>query len=402
MLAGFGTLLLGTTYVNDPEARLDAMRVAANISVVVAVLMGPLAARNLADERAAPPTVDELISQLGSDAFDVRERAEKALIELGKPALEPLREALQSDNPEVRFRAGRAIVGIQNLAHLRRVEEFIDMGEPPDDALPGWARFRHQVGSRPRARVMFVAWQRAEPELFCLLESDPEQFAEVFAERAAEMSKAHKLKQKIPTDQNGALLFMAGEPTLQMNDATQQHVVDVAYAFRQRYLDGTIYERNVPVGWILRDDTTTLEVLAARTRIADLCLAREGIVPAKKILASLAENDSAFADAMDAIKYLGTKDDLPCVEAVFECRLSYFGSAKSKYRVEYRDVALAAALKMTRQTFYDYGFPRAKEDRRYITEWLDCGFNDEETRAKAFALYAQRRAEQKRSEAMEE
>ena len=384
------------------------MRTAIAVLVGGSLAVGLTFGQEPADENQPPDAATQaaildLIGQLDEDSFKAREQAEKALIDHGRAALAALRNAnTTARDPEVRSRAGRAATAILLREHKQRIEAFLDAEQPPDDALPGWVRFRDQVGVSPRpttmfsprAKMMFVNWQRAEPELFMALEADDDRFAELFTQRAAEISEAYRTKQPVPTANNGAALFLAGEPSLAMNDRTQEHVVDVAYAFRQRYLDGTLYERNVPVGWIMRDDTTTLEVLAARTRIAKLTLSQEGIIPARKILGSLAKNDKAFVDAMDTMLWLGTKQDLPQVEALFECGLSYFGSLEGKYRVEYRDIALAAALKMTRQRCYEYGFPRAKEDSKYISSWIDCGFHDEATREKAFARYAKWKSEQ--------
>lgn len=49
--------------------------------------------------------VDQLIKQLGSDEFSVREKATEELKKIGKPAEEALKLALKSDDPEVRERA---------------------------------------------------------------------------------------------------------------------------------------------------------------------------------------------------------------------------------------------------------------------------------------------------------
>src|SRR4051794_21979826 len=60
---------------------------------------------------AAPPAgpsaaeVGRLIVQLGDDDFDTREAATARLKEIGEPALAALREALTSDDLEVRTRA---------------------------------------------------------------------------------------------------------------------------------------------------------------------------------------------------------------------------------------------------------------------------------------------------------
>jgi WD40 repeat protein len=63
---------------------------------------------------AAPPTpsqarIDRLVGQLGSDRFEEREAATRALARLGRVALPALRKALASRDLEVRERAGRLV-----------------------------------------------------------------------------------------------------------------------------------------------------------------------------------------------------------------------------------------------------------------------------------------------------
>lgn len=47
-----------------------------------------------------------LIAELGHDSFEVREAADRALRALGEPALPLLRAAMDSDDAEIRLRAG--------------------------------------------------------------------------------------------------------------------------------------------------------------------------------------------------------------------------------------------------------------------------------------------------------
>ena len=73
--------------------------------------------------------IDELIRQLGSDEFAVREKATEELRKIGKPAEEALRKALAADDPEVRERV-RAV-----LDALSPVEK--PKAQAPRRGLPG-------------------------------------------------------------------------------------------------------------------------------------------------------------------------------------------------------------------------------------------------------------------------
>jgi HEAT repeats len=57
--------------------------------------------------------IKKLIRELGSDDFEVREKATQGLSQIGRPALPALREALQSTDAEVRQRARRIMDSIQ-------------------------------------------------------------------------------------------------------------------------------------------------------------------------------------------------------------------------------------------------------------------------------------------------
>src|SRR3954453_19931172 len=69
---------------------------------------------------AAPPAcpsgaeVERLIEQLGDDDFDTREAATARLKLAGEPALDALHKALTSDDLEVRRRARRIVVAVEN------------------------------------------------------------------------------------------------------------------------------------------------------------------------------------------------------------------------------------------------------------------------------------------------
>jgi WD40 repeat protein len=70
--------------------------------------------------RSAEPTAEDiarLIKQLGSENFAEREAASKRLGALGEPALEQLRQAAQSADPEVRRRARELCAAIERRLH---------------------------------------------------------------------------------------------------------------------------------------------------------------------------------------------------------------------------------------------------------------------------------------------
>jgi hypothetical protein len=59
------------------------------------------------------PSADELVAKLGHEDYQVREDATKQLIGMGQAAVPALEKALQSEDLEVRVRAGRALRAIR-------------------------------------------------------------------------------------------------------------------------------------------------------------------------------------------------------------------------------------------------------------------------------------------------
>ncbi len=78
----------------------------AGLTFILALL---LAAPLCADQDAE---VAELVGQLASKQWSVREKAQRRLVAIGEPAREKLREALTHDDPEVRSRVSAALISI--------------------------------------------------------------------------------------------------------------------------------------------------------------------------------------------------------------------------------------------------------------------------------------------------
>ncbi len=83
--------------------------------------------------------IEELIKRLGSEEYSVREKASEELRKIGKPALEALRKAAESPDPEVRTRAKSLL------------QELAEPGEartPPRPAPPAPPPFPPGLGLR--------------------------------------------------------------------------------------------------------------------------------------------------------------------------------------------------------------------------------------------------------------
>ncbi len=96
-----------------------------NRFVLVAVVVAWVGLARIPGADPPTPDVPSLIRQLRDNDFDARLAAEEALIRLGAAAVAQLRDASKSDDPEIAFRAERA---------LKAIEFAIPPGTPPNVA----------------------------------------------------------------------------------------------------------------------------------------------------------------------------------------------------------------------------------------------------------------------------
>jgi hypothetical protein len=169
-----------------------------------AVLLVVAGSQTLAAEKAAPPAANaeriaELVKQLGSDEFTIRESATEALTQIGLPAFAALEAAGKNPDREIRYRSQRILGLIRQLDMQRRLEAFLagkDEGEGYQ--LPGWDRFKKTYGDEPQSRTLFVEMQRADAELLRSLEEGPRSAAEMIVLRAPR----HHVQKKACTQPN--------------------------------------------------------------------------------------------------------------------------------------------------------------------------------------------------------
>jgi hypothetical protein len=80
--------------------------------------------------------VDDLVRDLGSDDFKKREAATQALSEAGPDAIPALEKAAQDKDPEVRWRAEKALLAIRSRARPGAAAEKPDGAKRPAEAEP--------------------------------------------------------------------------------------------------------------------------------------------------------------------------------------------------------------------------------------------------------------------------
>src|SRR5947209_5180929 len=108
LLALFALLFVPSPGRTDEASKEDiAVLKGAGLSTDNKGLLAFLEKRTISE--ATRTKVAELIRQMGAEEYDEREKASKAVVEIGAPARPQLREALTDGELEVRRRARRAL-----------------------------------------------------------------------------------------------------------------------------------------------------------------------------------------------------------------------------------------------------------------------------------------------------
>ncbi|MCZ7645518.1 MAG: hypothetical protein M5U26_09580 [Planctomycetota bacterium] len=82
-------------------------------------------------DREVAERVRNLVKQLGADDFQAREDAQKAILEIGKPALPYLKQALNEGDPEIRLRARQVLERLQQLLNPEPAPQPVPPPVPP-------------------------------------------------------------------------------------------------------------------------------------------------------------------------------------------------------------------------------------------------------------------------------
>jgi hypothetical protein len=98
--------------------RKASMRFALPLGVLTACLLAPGA---YGEEKAQPAQIEELVKNLGHRKFTEREKAARALVALGEPALEALRSAAKSSDSEISIRAEALAARIERQEANRKL-----------------------------------------------------------------------------------------------------------------------------------------------------------------------------------------------------------------------------------------------------------------------------------------
>ncbi|HUY88583.1 MAG TPA: hypothetical protein VMV10_07610 [Pirellulales bacterium] len=389
------------------------IRCAANLWVLPLWLGSPGFAAAAAEpapcESDASGAIDaaKLVRQLGDKSYRRRQQAQRLLGEMGVSVKDALIAARDDADAEIRFRAGQLLERALELDFQRSLENFVASPPEPagndpasepaaDQVLPGWRRFRQQVGGDLAARRLFVEMQRAERELLAISEARPRVAGELLEMRCQQLQEAMQ-----PADEEDevltlgsicALLFVAGDPDVELSTQGAAYVNNFSHQtpLQEAIRAGEYVEplRSLLGGWVHRrfdDNMVTYQnvQLALRYNL------REALGPAAALALRKEVPAHLRPYGVLAMGKLGGKDQLPALEPLLDdaTEFTLHGRDNQQTRTQIRDVALAVMVHLSGQELIDYGFDHFSRNPSWLFNPGSLGFSKPETREKALAKW---------------
>ncbi len=344
----------------------------------------------------------QLIETLGDSEFSVREQASVRLIDMGLDALQALEEGARHPDREIRYRCERILVVVRDYDFRRRLELFAnDRNGERDYDLPCWEKFRAVVGEDAAARELFVEMQRNEPDLLQLAAQRPDSIAGLLQERCQQIQQAMQLRQQPDAGSVAAMLLLAGDDNVTLDDQTSQLLYSYVYqaaAFRGGLEGGPRKKEYSKLlgGFLLQGNTswTAYQTFQMAMRY-DL---KEGLVPAKKVIEAVGVQPQIRQYAALTVAKLGDESHYPLLEQLFEDETVCFPAQKGTFQIELRDVALCCLVHLAGLNHKEYGFNKVQPNPQMLFNINTTGFDNEQARTDAFAkwkAYRESREEKK-------
>jgi hypothetical protein len=337
----------------------------ATINTLVFILLGILAAA--ANLRAQEPEqarveqsrIDRLVARLSNPRYVIRQRAEAELLKIGPAARDALERAAKSHDYELRRRAKWLLATLDDLELRRRLRLFVEQGTIPDrPEFKPWKPFSAVVGDDRAARELFAAAQQYDQSLLADLTERPADALTRYRQLASSLEDFSDTR--VDEGALAALLFIAGEKSLAWDDDARRAMYELWPMVNDftRLLEGHYgdYYKKLMARWIALpapDDCNYQRLwICARHNL------RQGLEPALAVLKEANQHDEALYPALVAVGLFGSKDHVPILEKQFRNAdlCDTIAGFDNDVEIQYRDVALASAIRLTGQKFEDYGF----------------------------------------------
>ena len=395
--------------------------------VWVAIFLSAVQAQS-ADTDKNPQEVENLAKQLvlklGDPDFQEREAASRKLAKLGLGALKAIKEGLKNSDTEIRARCLSLYPKIRTPDLKRRIEELAADKEGRITDFPLGATYEKICGKDENARKFFIMLCRDNLELLDDAANNLPNTGEAFIDLIYEIGNRGNGVLS-PTTEVAAMLLIAADEKIapsiveanrnQMKggDRNYQRFIGIFWTPKYEALmidtNNGLYFRKLLFAWAKRlpeplamqsflffiRDMIKKKVMNLQGDSDTLVFLKDFVVSTS---AQLMPYQKGEAMSIIAGASISKNDRLAFFEEKFfkdetslEPVVGFDLKDQSKIRVETRacDYALAVCVKLSGQSFQDYGFDILGSHSDMFNTWIYAGFTKDETRKAAFKKYEQ-------------
>lgn len=375
------------------------------------ILLAFAVAASAAEPPAAPQSPAQLVESLGDKSFRVREAAAKRLASMGADARVALEAGRKSPDKETADRCAQLLASLGENDRLARIDRF-EKADPGTDAadLPFWKLFCDAVGDTKPSRRDFARLMRVHREELERLQADGRKLSDShvnrlwdFAKRSAKFDpNAATLSLEGVEADDLCILFLIGcDPRTPDNPKLyKMEFVLWDPLFLRGVTDpkGSPTMRKLFARWsrtqtnyrLLMETLRTMRkhqmpecfetgmAIYAREKKGKAVFAALGLFTAG--LAATRHQQKVFRDLLADSTLVG-EPDFP------------LDGGNVRMRIEMRDIALAALIRLDGQEYREYGIPAFRIiDLKQPYEFHHFGYENDDQRTSTRKLWETRHA----------
>jgi hypothetical protein len=396
--------------------------------VSVVALLSAVPARP-ADTETTPQEIENLakglVPKLGEPDFRKREAASRELAKLGLGALKAINEGCRSPDPEIRARCLALIPKIRALDLKRRLDELaVDTEGRIANTLPLGATYESICGKDQNARKFYIEMCKNHYKMLDTAAANPKATGEAYfdlsiamQDRTIEGFPGGGSTAPVTALQILAMLLIGSDDKIgPAIDEAMRKQPNPGYQplskvfwqpqFQTAFIDpetGPMF-RKVMFVWIKRrNDPTNATQTAVVSAIQQISQQQAGRFVADKetiefvLDTAVTPNQQPYRrdQLFAAMSSLVKKEHIENIEAkLFKNDTKLHKNASCNVNgknvvveTQVRDYALALCIRLSEQSYSDYGFDILGPQPSMITNWSFCGFSQDEIRKAAFKKY---------------
>ena len=306
---------------------------------------------------------------------------------------------MQSDDPEVRFRAQQILRVIRHDDRQRLINAFIaGVDIDSDEELPGWAEYQSISGNSDEARQLFVEMLEDEwTFLDSVYQSPPHVASSLLTSRVVSLELGARQKRSVSVGSVAALLLVAAEEDIQLSN--QANLMSLCYRspdFDAAIRAGGKREALRALMGKLIGKSSGNPYLTQRFHFALYYDLKEGLGPARQVVSERLGIPHVRQYALLVLGKMGDEEDLKLVENLLDdpgIVSSHNRVNRVRITTQVRDVALAVLLHRAGADFQAYGLPEFKENATTMIQTSTVGFASDEEREQAIQKWRRRATE---------